>query len=311
MPSAQTVTWCNFQGIRFTDPFFQQTVMRALGGQGGRDSLRTTPVDFLGTLKRHSPGIPPNGFIFHLSRCGSTLVSRMLASSPANIVLSEAPPFDDVLGQMTDGSGSVAGEEGQLACLRGLVSAWARPRNRESRLFMKLDSWHIRQLPLILRAFPGVPWIFLYRDPVEIMVSQRRMPGTQMIPGVFDPTRMGLDPTSVNPVESGLYMAKVLAQLCRAAIAYAGVGRGRLVNYRDLPDAVTREVAPHFGAAFTKEEMKSMADAAGFDAKSPWAVFSPDSSAKQGAATDDLRGLACTWLDGLYGELEAARALQR
>ena len=37
------------------------------------------------------PGIDPTGFIFHLARCGSTLVSQMLAALPEHIVLSEAP----------------------------------------------------------------------------------------------------------------------------------------------------------------------------------------------------------------------------
>src|SRR5438874_313448 len=39
----------------------------------------------------------PSGLIFHMSRCGSTLVSQMLAALPANIVVSEAPPIDAIV----------------------------------------------------------------------------------------------------------------------------------------------------------------------------------------------------------------------
>src|SRR5580658_10714552 len=83
-PSGWTATWCFFDGIRPTDPFFQQTVNHALGDPARMLFLRETPVGLLAELAREHPGIAPNGFIFHLSRCGSTLVTRMLASLPRN-----------------------------------------------------------------------------------------------------------------------------------------------------------------------------------------------------------------------------------
>lgn len=39
-----------------------------------------------------SPGLAPAGFIFHMSRCGSTLACRMLSAIDSNIVLSGAYP---------------------------------------------------------------------------------------------------------------------------------------------------------------------------------------------------------------------------
>ena len=52
--------------------------------------------------------------------------------------------------------------------------------------FVKFDSWNTLDLALIRRAFPDVPWIFLYRDPVEVIVSHMRQRGSQMIPGAFE-----------------------------------------------------------------------------------------------------------------------------
>ena len=57
----------------------------------------TDSIDVLLEWQEQSPGLPPSGFIFHMSRCGSTLAARMLAASPRNIVLSEADPIDYVL----------------------------------------------------------------------------------------------------------------------------------------------------------------------------------------------------------------------
>ena len=62
------------------------------------DALRRPErLDTLLDVQREIPGMQPAGLIFHMSRCGSTLISQMLAAEPANIVLSEAAPIDDIL----------------------------------------------------------------------------------------------------------------------------------------------------------------------------------------------------------------------
>jgi len=58
---------------------------------------------------------------------------------------------------------------------------------------VKLDSWHTIALPLFRRAFPAVPWVFLYATPVEVMVSQLRMPGLQMLPEGIGPQLYGIE----------------------------------------------------------------------------------------------------------------------
>jgi hypothetical protein len=299
------VDWCNFQGIRFTDSFFQQTVSHALSHPARMLFRRDSPIGFLETLVGSCPGIPPTGFIFHVSRCGSTLVSQMLAAVPANIVLSEPPPFDQVLSLPP--VEAARGIDPRTAWLRGLLSAWGRPRQGETRFFVKFDSWHILELPLIRQAFPDVPWIFLYRDPVEVLVSHRRVPGAQMVPGVVDPRRLGLDPASIDPAKLGEYTARVLARFYAAALDFAGLGRGLLVNYRDLPAAVPDEIARHFGLDLGADEQAQMAAAGQFNAKNPGLAYQPDSSGKQAEATEEIRQRADLWLGDLYRRLESAR----
>ena len=36
---------------------------------------------------------------------------------------------------------------------------------------MKFSSWNVLYLPLVRAAFPVVPWVFVYRHPVEVMVA--------------------------------------------------------------------------------------------------------------------------------------------
>ena len=61
-----------------------------------------------------------------MSRCGSTLVSQMLAASAANLVVAEAPPIDQVI--------RLGGGPDQTAeRLRAIVAAIAQPRCGEQR----------------------------------------------------------------------------------------------------------------------------------------------------------------------------------
>ena len=83
----------------------------------------------------------------------------------------------------------------------------------ERHYFVNPDSWHTSALPLFRRAFRGVPWIFVYRDPVEVIVSQLRMPGAQMIPGMLDPGEFGIE-FADRPQSPEDHCALMLAEIC-------------------------------------------------------------------------------------------------
>jgi hypothetical protein len=295
------VDWCHLGDLRFTDPFFEQTITRALRDPATILFRRETSLDELEAAS--SGGLDPSAFVFHLSRCGSTLVSQMLAALPRNIVISEAPPIDRVIQSGIDERVSRAQ---QITWLRGLIRSLGRPRTGETRLFIKLDSWHILQLPLLQAAFPSTPWIFLYRDPVEVMVSHARMRGSQMIPHLIDPRRLSLDPAVASTTNLDEYTARVLGRLCEAALEFSRTRNGSLVNYVELPAAVSGRLAPIFGP-FTSEDHTTMHDAARMHAKEPTIPFVEDAAEKQGAATSEIRQLAERWIAGPFAKLEALR----
>src|SRR2546430_2644461 len=132
------------------------------------------------------PPVRPSGFIFHMSRCGSTLLTQMLAALAHNIVISEASPIDAVV--RAPHVRPALSDDQHALWLRWMIGALGQPRSgNERHYFIKLDCWHTLALPLFRRAFPDVPWGFLYRDPVEVLVSQLRMPGPQIIPRMLGP----------------------------------------------------------------------------------------------------------------------------
>lgn len=300
--------WCYAGQIRPTDSFFDQTIEECLRHPFNLLFRQQTPIEILGELHAARPGLPPTGFIFHLSRCGSTLITQMLSALPQNIVISEAGPIHAVLGahhrddRITD--------DLRLRWFQWLVSALGRRQHaREQHFFIKFDAWDTVELPLIRRAFPGVPWIFLYRDPIEILASHLNRRGAQMFPGVIRPEVLKLDPAAVLQMEAERYTAVVLAEICRAALANQK-GGGKFVNYRQLPEAIYASLLEFFQVSYAVDEIERMGHASRFHAKYPLSPFTDDTATKRLQATDAIRRSADELLSPLYEQLEQVRHAQ-
>lgn len=298
--------WAYFGAQRLREPFFEGDVRRCLREPLNRLCAYVTPVEKLCAWLAERPHLKPSGFIFHMSRCGSTLVSQMLAAVDSNIVVSEANPIDTVV-QARQWRPEL-GVEQQSRWLAAMIGALGQRRGgAERHYFIKLDSWHTVALPLFRRTFPDVPWVFLYRDPLEVMVSQLRMPGTHMVPKAIGPNFHGIEHGYGSDTREDYY-ARVLAKICEAVVPHHGEGGGLLVNYRQLPDALFTAILPHFGVACSEADRAAMAAAAHFDAKNPGFEFEPDSKAKQQRASPAARAATERRLRGVYAKLETLRA---
>jgi hypothetical protein len=286
------------------EPFFEDSVARCTTTPFNRLFGCSTPIEALaGGLQEHRH-VPPSGFIFHMSRCGSTLVSQMLAAMARTIVVSEAGPIDAVV--QARRTRPDLRDEQHAEWLRWMIGALGRARSgEEQRFFVKLDSWHVLALPLFRRAFPAVPWIFLYRDPVEVLVSQLRRRGMHMVPGLLDPAIFGFEASQAMQAPAN-YCAQVLERICDGVLREYAPGAGLLLNYRQLPAALWTDVLPHFAVPCSERDRLAMAEAARYDAKSPDLPFANDSVAKQAGATDQIRS-AAQQLGGLHARLEALR----
>jgi hypothetical protein len=275
------IDWAHFAGAPLSEPFFTESARRAAARPFNRLFRHVTRIGDFVRQAEAGDSLAPDGFIFHMSRCGSTLVAQMLAALPGVVMVSEAAPLDAVV------------RLGAPEPLKAMVAALGRRRSGdESRYFIKLDFAHALALPLFRAAFPGTPWLFLYRDPVEVLVSQMRMRGTQAL------TRPDLPPE-----ES---CAQLLAAVCEAAVDEIGRGGGLTVNHAALPGAMAR-ILGHFGIACGAAEEALMAPASRRDAKSPAAEFAADAEAKRTRATAAVRRAAEAHLAAPYRRLEALR----
>lgn len=262
--------WCYLGDLRFTDPFFEQTIRRAMHQPfnllfGHRTALAEIAA------ARPQPELRLAGLIFHMSRCGSTVISQMLAALQRNVVLSEPAPLDQIV-SIPARLGAQSHDE-LIPYLRTMVALFSRQRRAEEcDLFMKLDAWHVVLLPLLRRAFPEVPWVFVYRDPVAVLASLAGSRPLQMFPGWVDPPLLAPVPPEWSTLTPDAYSAHVLACFLRAAIEHHRDG-GLLLEYGELPEAVLTRMLDHFGLDYAEDELSGMRRPPGSTSSRPACPF--------------------------------------
>jgi hypothetical protein len=298
------VDWCHTEGMPFPDPYFAETVQRCLQHPFRLLFRHETGMEGVGRFVTDHPGLPPKGFIFHMSRCGSTLVAQMLAAVPEHLVLSEPEPLDSVLRAPAS---AVGVDDRRGAWLRWMVAALGQARGAQRALFVKFDAWSVAELALVRRTFPEVPWLFVFRDPVEVLVSHARRRGAHVIPGALPAAALGLatgaESTAVPLVE---HAARVLARICEQALEWASDPLATFVDYDSLPGFVVDELLPAWSVPVSAADLRRMAAAGGRDAKNPYLDFELDGAEKQEAATPEIRLAADRWLARPYERLRAA-----
>jgi hypothetical protein len=303
------LSWLDMSGIDLTEPFFQQTVDRARK-ENRREVF--TEFDVLLQLEKTLDSVQPTGFIFHSSRCGSTLVSNACRAIENSIVLSEPYAVDKLVARfITDADAGSVKESLYSVFLRGVVQALAQRRNvTERHLFIKFACCSFTQLERIRRIWPNVPWLFLYRDPVETIVSNL----TDVPPWLLDEDRRVL--ASIMQVSTVEAAEMQLEEICARTIgsffslahrlAHDG---GMLLNYNQLSVTAMSRVLNFFHLVPSAEEMEMISGGSRVYSKeaSGAQTFVADSESKRQRASDLIREAADTWATERYRRLEEKR----
>lgn len=298
------IDWCWFGEQRLTQPFFRDEVDLALRLPFNQAFRRDTSLATLLDWRVASPGIKPTAFIFHASRCGSTWLAQMLARLDSHIVLSEPPPLDQLL-RAHYGS-PLRGAE-QCEAVDAMLSALGQHRDgRASRLVVKLDAWNIHELPLLRRCFPDTPWLFIYRDPLEIAASHLQQPGMHMVPGLIGESPLNLADEALTPREA--FIACRLGRLFQAAAEQHRQHGGLLLNYSELPQALGGSLRAMFG--LDAVQVGVALQGSGQNAKRPEQAFVADIQHKRDGASASLREAVSRWAEAPYQVLETLRLRQ-
>jgi hypothetical protein len=197
--------------------------------------------------------------------------------------------------------------EERIRLARAWAAACAYPRFGEHAVFIKADCWHLQYSEFLQEAFPEARWIFLYREPIEVIVSHVEEPSPWTSQGMMDPGLLGVTPEEAFGLSREDYLGKSLGIILEWAIRSAGDSRGMLVNYSELPGAFSERILRHFGVKYSDEEIAVMDAAKGQDAKEPTFFFEADVERKQKSAKPWMREIAARWIDPHYQRLEGLR----
>ena len=303
------LSWLDMSGVDLDEPFFQQTVERAKN-ENRREVF--TEFDVLLQLEKVLNSVAPTGFIFHSSRCGSTLVANACRAINSSIVLSEANAIEKLIARfITDAPEGSVKEAIYSVFLRGVVHALAqRRKENEQHLIVKFACCSFAQFERIRRIWPGVPWLLLYRDPVETMVSNL----TDVPPWLLDTDRRVL--ASIIGVSTAEAEGMRLEEICARTIGsfYSLAHRlapdgGMLLNYNQLSLPVICRVLNLFHLVPSAEEMEAISTGSRIYSKeaSGARTFVADAEVKQQGASGLIRSLADRWALEPYRQLEERR----
>ncbi len=258
------------------DPFLHETVKRLPAAQ----SLVHVPTAALGQVPASSA---PAGVIFHVARCGSTLVSQLLRLHDDLVVYAEPLAINEILIPP-----HAISRADLVAALRTLGNFFAAHARRP--YVLKLSSWNTLFCDIVAEAFPQAPWALCVRDPLEVCVSLH-----EQRPSWLSESNAAMFSPFVNPgrvVRSAEQrVTKFFAAFCESAIRLDPT-LGLLVRYERLPGAVWNSLVPHFGLRMTGCLTQRMAAAAQIHSKSQVGRatrFEYDNERKRAAASPELR----------------------
>jgi hypothetical protein len=218
--------------------------------------------------------LAPSAFVFHVSRCGSTLITQTLSQLSQCVALSEPPVLDAFFRlhhQRPDLSGGVA-------VFRQLLAALGQARRAdEQRLIVKLDSWHVPWMPWVHQAFPQIPIIFLYREPQQVLASHRRQRGLHMVPGLLPLAPLQIAPSpALQPGDLDGYAQHVLTAIVQTALTHAEMPGLHLLNYSQLPQAIWEDLMPMMSLRCDADTLLALQARTHFHAKHGHARFMGD-----------------------------------
>jgi hypothetical protein len=300
------IEWLNMSDVEFTEPFFQQTVERARQSNA-HDSV-FTDLDTLLQVAKAGPAVQPSGLIFHTSRCGSTLVANACRALDTTRVIAEAPVIDKLVSRLfTDAQAGSTKELLYLSLVRAAVQSLSRHRlNAIGRYFVKFGCASILHIKSLRRAWPDVPFLILFRHPIEVTVSNLQSRPEWMIadsnPGAAAAI-VGVDIEQLQSITDEEFCARALGRWYAAAESVAADRLMLLVDYNQLSPQTITEIIRFFGVTPSAHELAAIEQSMMSHSKDPTRSFFPDSADKRAAASSQVIDAVERWALGDYERL--------
>lgn len=267
---SRSIYWCLPEG-HATEPFQDEYISRSRQTVLLNQIIQPrTSLDCLSFQVKTVTTIQPAGFIFHLSRCGSTLISGCLSELDSTCVFSESPVLTDILLDKN------LTQEQQQIYLQQLINLQAGVFTDRPKAIIKWNAWDIFRWDMIRAIYPNVPTIFLVRNPIEILASHQRSVGRHMS---GDLSMAAFHPvfSVINEKASVLdFRIRVLQYLLSEMLNNYFPDQVRVVDYRLLNIKSILGIASYFNLKIKPIEFIKMQERLGFHSKMPGKVFHSD-----------------------------------
>lgn len=249
--ATQSITWADLGKYHFYEGFFSQSLQQYKALMKEKMFVCTTPVDVLENDLIFSDSIYPHGFIFHSGRCGSTLLSKVLARSEKNIVISEAEPNNDILHILSKHNGEIDQSLKNKKMYQNLVMAMGRRRGTTQHYHVvKFSSYNILFFKFIHHVFPSVPALFISRDKDEVIASISKTP-----PGWLRSENPMLD--QLIGFERRQGVAKMIEVFLKTAQSQPDAALKK-VDYTQIKEECLISILKHFNMKADEKEVELM-----------------------------------------------------
>lgn len=267
------VLWLDLEDRFIQEPFFDETILenRICAKNKGRGRMGSqSDIESLCEWGSQVEACPVTAFIFHVSRCGSTLLSQCLVADRKYVVIPEAPLLDEIL-QIDE----VLLPEGisREQFFKAVLTFLGQRRLGQEQLFIKLDSWHIHQYNLLRGWFSNTPFYFLSREPKAIIQSHKKRRGIHMIPGYLSEKANPVQVAERHYRDFSLFTADVLSSFYKELIRIKSKHNplDRFYDYESGMLGLLADFDAHVGTKLS--ETKAAVDRLNKHSKYPEQVF--------------------------------------
>jgi len=249
---ADRILWVDLEQYHCYQGLFQDALDSWAAIRRSIPDSFTSSLDILDSIRIPPNSFAPTGLVFHAGRCGSSLLAQVLARSRENMVYGEAPPHNQIW--RLAGDPSCRAGAGPTV-YRKLFLLMGRRRLASYRSHMvKFTSFNILKFPEIRAAFPGVPALFLFREPGAMLDSYHRS----------NPLWMGRDlGTGRTPATPEI----AIEAFFRAALSIRDPDF-RCLDYARLTPESIESILAFFRLNPSAQELRLMSEGFSWDAKS-------------------------------------------
>jgi hypothetical protein len=296
------IRWVQFGPTPLLEPFFSESV-EALRSRPTPPLETETELSALPKAANHLAKYPPAGVIFHMSRCGSTLVCNALKALDGLVGLSEAPSMDRMMHLLVSHS-RYSGSDGidHLAALTSVFTFYQG--NDNARLVIKCSMANIVTLRSLRLLWPDVPFLILIRNPIEVVVSNCKSVPLWLHEWYWmgRDCWLGRPPEVVRAAGPAEFCAWAIGRFCCEALDNLD-RRCMVMDYTDLTPANVESIAKVFGFQLDDVCRPAFLDCFRLNAKDRGRVFESDSLSKEREASETMIHSTEEWVTRAYNDL--------